>query len=202
MRDLLKRLARIAALILAVPALASFWVRARILGRDRALEGSSQALALLPGIPGQYLRNAFLSQVLAGCHSTATISFLTLFSQAGARIDERVYVGPGCSLGLVHIERDALLGSSVHVTSGSRTHGTEDTQLPIREQPMARHLVRIGEGAWIGSGAIVMADVGRHTVVGAGSVVTRPLPDHVVAAGAPAKIIRQRDTAAPGTLRA
>jgi acetyltransferase-like isoleucine patch superfamily enzyme len=37
-----------------------------------------------------------------------------------------------------------------------------------------------------------MADVGKGTVVGAGSVVTKPLPDHVVAAGVPAKIIRSR----------
>jgi acetyltransferase-like isoleucine patch superfamily enzyme len=52
--------------------------------------------------------------------------------------------------------------------------------------------VRIGEGAWIGSAAVVMADVGRHSVVGAGSVVTKPIPDGVVAAGVPARVIRQR----------
>jgi acetyltransferase-like isoleucine patch superfamily enzyme len=53
-------------------------------------------------------------------------------------------------------------------------------------------MVRIGAGAWIGSTAVVMADVGCHSVVGAGSVVTRPLPDYVIAAGAPARIIRSR----------
>jgi acetyltransferase-like isoleucine patch superfamily enzyme len=37
-----------------------------------------------------------------------------------------------------------------------------------------------------------MADVGRHSVVGAGSVVTKPIPDGVVAAGVPARVIRQR----------
>jgi acetyltransferase-like isoleucine patch superfamily enzyme len=47
-------------------------------------------------------------------------------------------------------------------------------------------------GTLIGSGAIVMANVGHNSVVGAGSVVTKPLPDNVVAAGVPARVIRQR----------
>jgi acetyltransferase-like isoleucine patch superfamily enzyme len=53
----------------------------------------------------------------------------------------------------------------------------------------------VGEGAWIGSAAIVMEDVGRGTVVGAGSVVTRPLPDLVLAAGVPARVLRHRGAA-------
>lgn len=192
MRELLKGTARALALILVLPALLSFWLRALAMGRNRALEGSTQALALIPGVLGQYLRAAFLGRVLAGCDPTATISFMTVFSQADARIDDHVYVGPSCSLGLVHIGRNALLGSGVQVTSGRHTHGTDRTETVIRDQPMTRTLVRIGEGAWIGSGAIVMADVGAHSVVGAGSVVTKPIPDQVVAAGVPARVLRTR----------
>jgi acetyltransferase-like isoleucine patch superfamily enzyme len=62
----------------------------------------------------------------------------------------------------------------------------------MREQEGARALVHVGEGAWIGSAAVVMADVGSHSIVGAGAVVTRPLPDFVVAAGVPARVIRSR----------
>ena len=39
--------------------------------------------------------------------------------------------------------------------------------------------------------AVVMADVGRDTIVGAGAVVTRPLPDRVIAAGVPARVVRE-----------
>src|SRR5439155_25190154 len=106
--------------------------------------------------------------------------------------DENVYVGPRCHLGLVHVERDALLGPGVHVPSGARTHGTADSTRPIREQEHSRTVVRIGAGAWIGSTAVVMADVGANTVVGAGAVVTKPLPENVVAAGVPAKVLRER----------
>ncbi len=193
MRETLKTLARALALVAVVPALVSYYIRAAIIGRNRALEGSTQMLALLPGIVGQYLRRAFLSRTLAACHHTVTVCFGTVFSQAGARLDEYVYVGVGCHLGLVHIERDALLASGVHVPSGRQTHGTSDPDIPIREQEGTRSMVRIGASAWIGSAAIVMADIGRHSVIGAGSVVTRAIPDGVVAAGVPARVVRRRD---------
>jgi len=193
-REAAKALAFGLATVLVAPALLSFAVRARVLGRDRALEGSTQALASFPGLLGQYLRRAFLARVLASCHRSATIEFGTLFSRAGARIEENVYVGPRCHLGLVHIERNVLLGAGVHVPSGPATHGTADPSKPFREQPGRLRLVRIGAGAWIGSAAIVLADVGRDTVVGAGAVVTSPLPEHVVAAGVPARVVRRRES--------
>jgi acetyltransferase-like isoleucine patch superfamily enzyme len=197
LRDATKRAAHIAAFIAVVPALLSYSLRARMLGRDRALEGSTQALALLPGLVGQYLRRAFLSRVLAACHHTATIEFGTIFSRAGARIDANAYVGPRCHLGLVHIHRDALLAAGVHVPSGPLSHGVDDAGLAIREQAGSPRMVRIGAGSWIGSAAVVMADVGRDTIVGAGAVVTRSLPDAVVAVGVPARVVRSR-TAAVG----
>ena len=63
---------------------------------------------------------------------------------------------------------------------------------PIREQERPKTLVTVGAGAWIGSAAVVMADVGHDSVVGAGSVVTRPVPPLVMAAGVPARVIRER----------
>lgn len=197
MREAAKSVARGLATLAVLPALASYAIRRAVLGADRALEGSSQALGLIPGVLGDYLRRAFLARVLAHCAPTATVQFGVLLSQADARLDDHVYVGPRCHLGLVHLERDVLLAAGVHVPSGGRTHGTDDPDRPIREQPNVRTLVRIGEGTWVGSAAVVMADVGRHSVIGAGSVVTSPIPDYSVAAGVPARVIRTR-----GSLRA
>jgi virginiamycin A acetyltransferase len=190
-----KTVARAAATLVVLPALASYWLRARVLGPDRALEGSSQAFAVIPGILGQYLRRAFLSHVLAACHPTATIEFGVLFSQAGTRIDAGAYIGPRCQIGLAHLEADVLVGAAVHIPSGSQTHGTGDLETPIRLQGGVRTMVRVGAGAWIGSNAVVMADIGRNSVVGAGSVVTRPIPDGVIAAGVPARVVRAREPA-------
>ena len=191
-RETVKAVARLAATILVSPALISYVIRRPFIGRDRAVEGSTQALSLLPGLAGDYMRRAFLALTLDHCAPSAAIRFGVLFSQAGARIDERVYVGPGCHLGLVHLERDVLLASGVHVPSGGATHGTDDLETPIREQQGTKVRVRIGEGTWVGSASVVLADVGRHCVIGAGSVVTRPIPDYSVAAGVPARVMRSR----------
>src|SRR5712692_6470296 len=122
-REAAKAVARGVALLVVLPALASFRLRALVFGRDRALEGSTQALALVPGLLGQYLRRAFLARAIARCAPSAVVEFGTIFSKAGARLDENAYVGPRCHLGLVHLERDALLAAGVHVPSGARTHG-------------------------------------------------------------------------------
>ena len=155
----------------------------------------------MPGIVGEYVRRAFLARALEHCHPSVTIEFGTIFSKAGARLDENVYVGPRCNLGLVHIERDVLLAGGVYVTSGSETHGTDDVSRPIREQSGKLRRVTIGAGTWIGSAAVVMADVGRDSVVAAGSVVNKPLPARVVAGGVPARVIKERVAGAADGLR-
>ena len=192
MRDLIKAIVRGLALIAVLPWLGIYALKRAVVGRDRALESSAQSLSLLPGLAGQYLRRAFLSKTLARCASSATIEFGVLFSQAGARLGEDVYVGPRCHIGLAHLERDVLLAAGVHVPSGGATHGTSALHVSIRDQEGTRALVRIGEGSWVGSNAVVMADVGRHCVIGAGAVVTKPIPDYSIAAGVPARVIRDR----------
>ena len=189
---LLKRLAFFCATVCVAPSLLSYAIRSAMMGRDRALHGSSQALSLVPGIAGQYVRRAFFCRVLDECHASVTIEFGTLLSQAGARLGEQVYIGPHCHLGLVHLERDVLIAAGVHVPSGPETHGTSALDRPIREQPGRLRMVHVGAGSWVGSGAVVMADVGRDTVIAAGAVVTEPVPDRVIAAGVPARVIRQR----------
>ncbi len=192
LRTSIKALARAAATLLVAPELFSFWLRAALFGRDRALESSSQMLALVPGLLGQYVRRAFFRWALRECHPSVTVEWGACFTKAGARLEANVYIGPRCQLGLVHVERDALLAAGVHVPSGARTHGFAETTEAIRDQPVAYRQVCIGAGSWIGSGAVVLADVGRNTVVGAGSVVARPLADWVVAVGNPARAVRDR----------
>ena len=55
--------------------------------------------------------------------------------------------------------------------------------------------VTIGDDVWIGNGAIVLAgsSIGKNSVVGAGSVVTGPIPANAVAVGAPARVVRLFD---------
>src|SRR5262245_61465021 len=121
MRDLVKAGARGVAWIAVLPAIVMFTVKSMVMSRDRALEGSTQMLSLWPGLTGDYLRRAFLGHALVACASSATVQFGTIFSQCGARLDDNVYVGPRCHLGLVHLERDVLLAAGVHIPSGAET---------------------------------------------------------------------------------
>jgi acetyltransferase-like isoleucine patch superfamily enzyme len=193
-RELAKAIARLAANLAAAPFLLVHAVKVPLLGKDRALEGSSQCISLLPGISGQYIRRAFLAWTIQECHPTATVSFGVVFSKTSARIGPYAYVGPYCTLGDATIERDALIASGVQILSGGRIHGTADPTRPIREQPGEITHVTMGAGCWIGAGAIVMADVGKDSIVGAGAVVTRAIPESVIAVGVPAKVVGPRFT--------
>jgi acetyltransferase-like isoleucine patch superfamily enzyme len=191
-REAVKLAAHYLAVVLVSPSIASWRLRALVMGADRALEGSTQFWALIPGVGGQYLRRAFLCHSLTFCARSATIEFGTLFSSASASIGERAYIGPRCHLGWAVIGDDALIAAGVHIPSGAHTHGMEELTVAMRDQPSVKAPVRIGAGAWIGSAAIVMADVGRDSVIGAGAVVTKPIADRVIAGGVPARVLRER----------
>ena len=95
------------------------------------------------------------------------------------------------------IERDVLIGSVVSIMHGNRQHGIARLDRPVREQPGEWPLVTIGEDSWIGDHAVVMFNVGRHCVVAAGAVVTKPVPDYAIVAGCPAEIVRYRNQPVP-----
>ena len=61
-----------------------------------------------------------------------------------------------------------------------------------REQEYGKP-INIGSDVWVGGGALILPDVtiGSRTVIGAGSVVTRDIPDDVFAAGNPCRVIRE-----------
>ena len=115
--------------------------------------------------------------------------------------DAVVTIGDGCLIGKgsgivgharIEIGDDVFTGHHVYITDAN--HGYEDPRLPIGQQFAPAEPVCIGEGSWLGHGAIVLpgARIGRHVVVGAGSVVTGALPDYSVAVGNPARVVRDR----------
>ena len=134
MRDLPKTLATLLATVVVAPRIVANRVATVAIGADRALEASTQSLARSPGLRGQYLRRAFLPFAGVACHHTATVCYGTVFSKIGAVLEENVYVGPACHLGLVHLEQDVLIAAGVHIPSGGRIHGTDDPTIPIRHR--------------------------------------------------------------------
>lgn len=193
MKNVVKAAANLAAGLLVLPAVLLYRLARTAVGAERAFPGWSQAFALLPGLSGVYLRRAFYRCALASCGSGCCICFGTVFSHATARVGRNVYVGVYGCLGAVTLEDDVLLGSHVSVINGGGQHGIDRLDIPIREQPGKVPRITIGRDSWIGDRSVVLADVGHHCVVGAGSVVTKPIPDYAIAVGIPARVIRFRD---------
>jgi acetyltransferase-like isoleucine patch superfamily enzyme len=197
MKTALKGLANALATVLVTPPVLLYRVAALLRGSGAGFPGWSQAFALLPGLPGVYLRRAFYHRVLPRFGADACVEFGTVFSHHTAEVGRGVYIGPYCVIGDVSIGDDVLLSSHVSVLNGGRQHGVDRLDVPIREQPGVWPRVTIGRDSWVGERSVVMADVGEQTVVGAGSVVVRPLEDRVIAVGSPARVLRARAGAAP-----
>ena len=89
------------------------------------------------------------------------------------------------------IDDDVLLGSGIHMYIPY--HEYSDPEKKICDQGYRyKGNIKICQGAWVGANSIILSGVtiGEHSVIGAGSIVTRDIPPFVVAAGNPAKVIR------------
>lgn len=181
-----------------LPAFAIYFVCRFAFGADRAFPGWSQALSLVPGTSGVYIRRAFYRLAFDRFGSGTCIGFGTVFSDPNCSIGRDNYIGVFCCLGQVTLGDNVLIASHVSVTNGAEQHGTDRLDIPIREQPGKWPHVTIGADSWIGDRAVVMADVGAHCVIGAGAVVTKPIPDFAIAVGVPAQVVRFRGAEAPG----
>src|SRR5574344_1436086 len=91
----------------------------------------------------------------------------------------------------IYIEENVLTANFVYISDNA--HGYENIVTPIKQQPIIqKKKVRIGEGSWLGEHVCVIgANIGKHCVIGANSVVTKDIPDFSVAVGSPAKIIKR-----------
>lgn len=194
---LLKPIARSIALVTVSPLFLSHAIGSVASSADASLESHSQILSLVPGKIGSYLRVAFYRRTLQHCASSATIGFGVLLSKTGARIHDNTYIGPRCMLGLVTLEKDVLLGPAVQIPSGGATHGFEKSDTPIRLQKGCQSRITIGPDCWIGAGSVVLTNVRAHSVVGAGSVVTKEHSENSILAGNPARFVRERQATAP-----
>lgn len=188
MRRVAKRFLSTVAAVLVSPALLGYTIGAALLGRTASLQGWSQCLSLIPGLGGSFLRRAFYRFTLQRCGADVHVGFGSTFSRPDAEINNHVYIGNFCSIGLVTIKPGVLVASYVSILSGARQHSVaRDDDI---NHGSARR-VTVGENTWIGERAVVMADVGRNCTIGAGAVVTAPIPDDCVAVGVPARVVRK-----------
>ncbi len=161
---------------------------------DVTMQGVSQLVGLVPGVLGGFLRRAVYRLTLRRCGAGVSVGFGTIIATADVEIGDGVYIGPFCNIGHAAIGDDTLLGSNVTLLGGTRQHGIARLDIPIRHQPGEYRRISVGRDVWIGNGAIVADDVGDQSVIGAGAVVTKPIPGRSVAVGNPARVIAERGT--------
>ncbi len=91
----------------------------------------------------------------------------------------------------VEIGDDVMMGSGILITDND--HGIDPTQRDFRAQPLIARTVKIGNGCWIGEKASILSgvEVGEHSIIAAGAVVTKSIPPYSIAAGVPAKVIKR-----------
>lgn len=110
------------------------------------------------------------------------------------RIGDRCVIGKGNGI-VGHLEivicDDVWTGHNVYITD--QNHDYRDLGRPIGAQSMPEHPVHIGRGSWIGYGTVILpgARIGEHVVIAANSVVRGEIPSFTVAAGAPAKVVKE-----------
>ncbi len=91
-----------------------------------------------------------------------------------------------------------MLADHVQLLSGRHQHGSNESTSILRDNEQIFQTITIGKGAWIGAGAIVMANVGEGAIVGAGAVVTKPVNAGDRVGGIPAKSIIKPQLAKAG----
>lgn len=117
---------------------------------------------------------------------------LTLAVGSTVSIGEGTYINSGLTLiddYTVTIGKGCLFGTNVTLcTTGHPMDPEERAKGSMYSFPIA-----IGDGAWLGAGVLVLPGitVGRYAVIGAGSVVTKDIPDYTVAVGNPCRPIRK-----------
>lgn len=129
------------------------------------------------------------------CGKNVTIERMADFGTGvGISIGNNSGLGINCNIrGPLEIGDNVMMGPDVLILTSR--HNTSRVDIPMCKQgDLPKQKVTIGNDVWIGARVIILpgVKVGNGVIIGAGSVVTKNIPDYAVVVGAPAKIIRIR----------
>lgn len=121
-------------------------------------------------------------------------------SYYGGELGEGIYIGNGSAIGVnsylgcsgfIYIGDDVIIGPNF--TAIAENHNFEDKDVPIKMQGVKRSAIKIADNVWIGCNVTILAgvEIGTGSVIAAGAVVTKSLPPGSLAAGIPARVIRE-----------
>jgi acetyltransferase-like isoleucine patch superfamily enzyme len=183
------------AVLLVAPLIVLAWIEKWLLRTEGVFLTAAQLVAPLPGPVGTYLRSAYYFGTLDQCSWQVHVGYGTLFTHRGAHLATRVSTGAYCVIGHARLGAGVRLASRVSIPSGKRQHFDAAGRL---SDVTRFDEVSIGAGCWVGEGAIIMADVGPGSVVSAGAVVVKSMPERQLIAGNPAQAMRAVQSDADG----
>ena len=137
----------------------------------------------------------FFFRPLVNLSHGCVLGFGTRFMKGRViEIGDNFFCGHGCHFGApVRIEKNVMFAPRVALVGGDHNidNGHKDIIFNNRDE---FRTIRVGQGSWIGFGAIIVhgVNIGEGAVIGAGSVVTKNVPPLAIVAGNPAKLIRYR----------
>lgn len=169
------------------------------LGRrsDLLFRTASEFLSVVPYLFGVILRQEFYRFALARCGRNVLIEFGTVFIYSDVSIGDNVLIGRYNIIHHCDFGDYVLTGERCTFLSGSRQHNFQRTDIPMALQGGEKRRIRLEGDCWIGAHAVVLDDVGRGAIVGAGAVVLKPVAPYTIVAGNPAKPLRRRGDETP-----
>jgi len=103
-------------------------------------------------------------------------------------------LGENCYISYAKIGNNVLMGPDFMYLPFNHKFDRTDIPMKVQGRTEAETLV-IGDDVWIGARVVVMPGIkiGKGSIIGAGSVVTKDVPEYAIVAGSPAKVIRYRN---------
>lgn len=191
MKVVVKKLCYLVASVIVSPLVITERATRRIGGRPLLFQTYAQLVSLIPGLIGDFIRNAYYRFTLRRCAWNCALHMGTIFTDPEAEVGTRLNTGLHCVIGLASIGDYTIIAEGAHILSGKMNHGISDPSIPFQDQPGTFERVTIGRNCWLGANSVVMADLGANCIVGAGAVVTRPFPDNKIILGNPARAVAE-----------
>ncbi len=127
-----------------------------------------------------------------GDHSTIEAYTFVNNGMGPVKIGNNTFIG-AMNVIIGPIELGDHIMTAQNVVMSGLNHGFSDVTVGFRYQPCTTATITIGEGCWIGANVVITAgvNIGKYCVIAAGSVVTKDIPPYSIAAGSPARVIKQ-----------
>lgn len=132
-----------------------------------------------------------LSEIIGGKIDDSSTIFVPFYTNFGKhiKIGKNVFINHACSfldMGGITIEDNVLIGPKVNLIT--ENHPIQ----PSQRKSLILNSILIKRNAWIGAGATILPGVtiGENSIIAAGAVVNKNVPDNTIVGGIPAKIIK------------